>query len=329
MADATSAAESFGGELAALAMDAHLLRVHGEALKKLGKLAPKCLVRPYRKYRQAVGEMAASIYQEIADTKGEETLAQFRSRTLQLEYEFSKMPEVSEEWTDGPAQWDSDHAGWPPGTFASAEPGGTSEPLPPTPLGKLGRLGDEVPLIDFAPGSFAPPGTVVTATEAVAKETFWRGILSGAGRAAGSTFRFLKTRNFWMLVAFTVGPTVIEAGYRWVFGEEPRGDIKGHFKNLQQSFEWDYIPKTAQQWQAVIKAVRASGGDPVLLERLLRASNPWVEPVVPPAPDDYDWVNLGHLSGTSRPHVSPWASLLTLAAGLGMGLGVAETGEYE
>lgn len=324
MSAAASQAESFGGALAALCLDAEHLAVHGRALKALGPLAPQCLVRPYRKYRQAIADMVATIYQDIGEQRGEEVLAQFRSRAMRLEYLLASMPDVTQEWSDGPDQWDADHAGWAPGEFVTPILDGGPIPIPPGPLGKLAA---EIPLIDFAPGYDA---AVNAAASDVTRQTFWRGFLSAGGRAAGATVNFLKTKNFWLLVAFTVLPPVVEAGWQWVFADSPKTSVMQQFRNLQLSFEQDYIPRTAQQWQSVIKAVRASGGNPVLLERLLRASNPWEEKSVPPTSDSFNWVNLGHLAGIPMPPKGPpVAAILSLAGGMVASWAIADDGGYE
>jgi hypothetical protein len=84
-----------------------------------------------------------------------------------------------------------------------------------------------------------------------------------------------------------------------------------------ESFESDYLPKTAQQWQAIIKLARVSAGNQTVMKQYMLAYDPHVERQLPPPPQAFDAVSMALLAGIKfrGEHGDSWIALPVLVAG--------------
>ena len=279
---------SYLGLMVQLAQDAETLTLHGNALRLLGPLAPPCLVRPYNEYRRKIITAAEELFSSYQRTNGAELTAEFVERSKAFLLMLDGMPELIGSWSDAPAVWQPEAFGDPGG-------GGTVEER-----SSVGKLGSEIEnwlrdsLRPAAP--YGPLPAELAATEAVAAQGFWRGVWTAGRGVAG--FAAKHWVGLWL--AWDVSDWlsdgisgVVETALRPV--SEPA--VIDLITEAIRSVELDYLPRTAQQWQAVIKITRAAHANRAIMRKLMAAYDPHTEKPLPPQPSAFDVFKLGDLAG--------------------------------
>jgi hypothetical protein len=346
VATSEESGRSLGALITRLAQAGVTLQAHGRALKELGPLAPQCLARPYNRYRQKVLEAAAQVTNAIKADLGA-GYEQFSGRAVNLFHIFANIPELTQEWVDAPPQWREE-------AFEEGPPSGGSGSAP-EPLPGMGRVGlgiieapaswdswlppepiparfapavrnPRVPASAWTKGPwYKPPvgstSPVVRAVEQVARQPFWRRALSG-------TLKWASEKVFWVYVAYEATTELLIPGaqmlYQSLWGE-PASDagrsLGAAVDELLVQFEDDYLVRTAQQWQAVIKAARMSNGDPAIMKALMLGMNPWLENPLPAPTDQIDMIRLADVAGMGwvKPSETKGLVALVLLAGGSLG----------
>lgn len=302
-------ASQYGSLIYQLVHLAETLHLHGNALFEMGPLAPPCLVRPYKTYRQkvinaasridvALREDAASVPRELTELLGGGVASLLPN-----------MPDLIGSYSDAPAEWHPDAYDAPPRP----------------PLGKLGLVEDEILrsyklLMDVERGVVAGAPAVVKATEAVAGHWFWRGARSMGGG-------LLRWANRWCVPLMIIeagnmlGPSVPEVlmskAREYLDRNRAPTAVAAVVDEVVADFESDYWPRVAQQWQAMIRIYRASMGNPDMVRSMMAAWDPQAkEKPLPPKKSDYDVFSLANLLGVEayRPK-HQWIAIPILAAG--------------
>lgn len=307
-------AQSYAGILFQLAQEAETLGLHGSALQQMGPVAPPCLARPYREYREKLIEAAAKLYAAFGQEHGREALEQFIAKTRPFQVMIDSVPALIGSYSDAPPAWQPE---------AYEDTGSSEGTTERSPLGRLRGLGQtDVEIIartrkllaeglwrgEFAAGAPA----VVKATEAVAAQGFWRGLWSSAGAIWGIAKRW----SLPIFIALEVGPILVNmftSGPETSTARSMMGEIGSHLKD----FVHDYWPRVAQQWQAMIRIYRMSGGNPALVRKMMEAWDPQqMEKPLPPQSGDFDVFFLGDLLGIQIEHDRhSWIAIPILAAG--------------
>ncbi|MEN6369965.1 MAG: hypothetical protein ABFD77_09785 [Thermotogota bacterium] len=304
--------QSYAGILFQLAQEAATLAVHGDALCRMGPVAPPCLARPYREYRDKLIDSAANVYAAFGQEHGDEKLAGFIAKSKPFQRMIDSVPALIGSYSDAPPAWQPE---------AYADTGtveGTTEIVP---MGRLRGLGggEEITfrmhelltkgLFRGEVASGAP--AVVKATEAVARAGFWRGL--GSGAVAFGKRWFLP---LWL--AFELRDESLPETMGRMLGRPPAVSerISGVVNQLLD-FERDYWPRVAQQWQAMIRIYRASMGNPDLVRKMMAVWDPQkMEKPLPPPSSGFDVFYLGDLLGIQfEPNPHSWVALPILAAG--------------
>ena len=297
MAENQALPTSYAGYMIRLAQAAELLRLHGNALKKMGAAAPDCLVKPYLKYRRLVLTAAEQLFDAYRREFGQEAFEQLSQHALGFLTAIDAMPEdVTAGPTLGP-NWTAEAFGGP----GSEVIGGES----------LGKLGAD-PVISQAEfwsrtARRVPQGLlsrVLSATEAIAGSTFWRGL----GTTGSAILKFAAKRFLWVWFIIDTGIDLVAGGGGSPIGLSIREALEHEagagipmlrqaIDDALRSFEQDYLARTVQQWQAVIKIARATGGNVTLMRTMMEAYDPHVEKPLPLPPTAWDAFMIGDLAG--------------------------------
>ncbi|MDD3983363.1 MAG: hypothetical protein PHU54_05390 [Candidatus Omnitrophica bacterium] len=303
--------QSYAGILFQLAQEAATLAVHGDALRRMGPVAPPCLARPYREYRDKLIDSAANVYAAFGQEHGDEKLAGFIAKSKPFQRMIDSVPALIGSYSDAPPAWQPE---------AYADTGtveGTTETVPMGRVRGLRAGEDEILrshklLFDVPRGEVAAGApAVVKATEAVARAGFWRGLGSGA-------IAFGKRWFLPLWLAFELRDESLPETMGRMLGRPPAVSerISGVVNQLLD-FERDYWPRVAQQWQAMIRIYRASMGNPDLVRKMMAVWDPQkMEKPLPPPPSGFDVFYLGDLLGIQfEPNPHSWVAIPILAAG--------------
>lgn len=304
--------QSYAGILFQLAQEAATLAVHGDALRQMGPVAPPCLARPYREYREKLIDSAANVYAAFGQEHGEEKLAGFIEKSKPFQRMIDAVPALIGSYSDAPPAWQPE---------AYADTGtveGTTETIPMGLFLRGLRAGEDEILRSYKllfdmPRGEAAAGApaVVKATEAVARAGFWRGLGSGA-------MAFGKRWFLPLWLAFELRDESLPETMGRMLGRSPAVSerISGVVNQLLD-FERDYWPRVAQQWQAMIRIYRVSMGNPDLVRKMMAVWDPQkMEKPLPPPSSGFDVFYLGDLLGIQfEPNPHSWVAIPILAAG--------------
>ncbi len=296
-------ASSYIGSIYQLAQEVNTLSMHGNALWLMGPLAPPCLVGPYRKYVVKVREALDLLYAEFKRENGDEAFGALVDASKELSARAAELPALIGSYSDAPAAWQPEAYG-----SGSAER---------TPVGGLGQSQLENYLRDAMsrlPVSGAP--SVVRATEAVGGFSFWRGLWTTGRGVLSWGMKWLPA-----ILVFEAGMGGMETVFalaREKMKEQPSSEaVRSAARDAIESFEEDYWPRVAQQWQAMIRIYRMSMGNPELVRAMMAAWDPQrMERPIPPKKSDYDVFSLGDLLGveTYKPR-HQWIAIPILVGG--------------
>jgi len=281
---------SYAGYMIRLAQAAELLRLHGDALKKMGAAAPECLVKPYLEYRRKILTAAEQLFDAYRREFGAPAYEQLSQHALGFLTAIDAMPE---DVTAGPtlgANWTEEAFGGP----GSEVIGGES-------LGMTRGAGFFWRGVNSVPRGVLPP--VLQATEGVASATLWRGL----GTTGNAILKFAAKRFLWVWFIIDTGYDLVAGGgaspiglaIREALAHEAGAGIpmlRQAIDDALRSFEGDYLARTVQQWQAVIKIARATGGNVTLMRTMMAAYDPHIEKPLPLPPTAWDAFMIGDLA---------------------------------
>jgi hypothetical protein len=335
VAEISSLPSSYAGLMVRIAHDADQLRVHGEALKKMGAAAPACLAEPYMRERQKMIEAGELLFDAFRREHGDAAYAKLAEHAAGFLRTLDDMP-------DGIAAGPDLGPNWRPEAFGDAVviPGGLggqkgNAAWSGTVSDRYSRRGglrklsaDPFESFIFTGASRAAPEgalpAALKATEAVARFTFWRGL----GATGGAILTFAAKRAlpvFFIIMTakdILTGPGLADTlrGMLESRGNEAAAGIMGRVAETLARFEDDYLARTVQQWQAVIKIAREANGSVELMRAMMQQYDPHNEKPLPPSPAAWDAFMISELAKIQvrRPKKYNWIGLSILGGGVAL-----------
>ncbi len=332
MSELSSLPSSYAGLMVRIAHDADMLRLHGDALKKLGAAAPACLVTPYMQERQKMIEAGELLFDAFRRERGDAAYTKLAEHAAGFLRTLDDMP-------DGITAGPDLGANWRPEAFGDAVvvPGGigalrgnaggsgsVADRYSNRGLRKLGTDPYGSSFVFTGASRAAPEGALpaaLAATEKVAGSVFWRGL----GTTGGAILRFAAKRVvpvfFIILTAKDIltGDTLAD-NLRAALesrGTSASSAILARVEEALARFEDTYMARTVQQWQAVIKIAREARGKVDLMRAMMQQYDPHNEKPLPVPPAEWDAFMISELAKIQvrRPTKHNWIGLAILGGG--------------